>query len=167
MRKNIVYQILCDFCNSTYVGETKRTLAARCREHLIKNDGPMYEHLSAAIILCPEKVISRLRFYVVVLLTPYHRTAREQQHILCLQPNLNWLTVSGCVWACMLAVCFLLTSHLSINCLYMCWLRAVGLSQLMKALRNILSLSLYSRRRLSPIYAILSDSMAHLSVDVN
>ena len=44
-RKNVIYQITCNTCNSTYIGSTIRHLHIRVREHLSNKSSSVYKHL--------------------------------------------------------------------------------------------------------------------------
>ena len=44
LQSNVVYQITCPGCNSSYVGQTTRQLQRRFREHM-GNKGPVKTHL--------------------------------------------------------------------------------------------------------------------------
>ena len=89
MRKNVVYRISCSVCTSFYIGETFRTVLSRCREHFSNKDGPVYAHAVGHHGMYP----SRDMFSITILgggfRNTLHRTAREQQLIESLQPDLN------------------------------------------------------------------------------
>ena len=49
LQSNVVYQITCPGCNSSYVGQTTRQLQRRFREHM-GNKGPVKTHLDVCNI---------------------------------------------------------------------------------------------------------------------
>lgn len=47
LKKNFIYHITCNLCQSTYIGETHRTLHSRINEHLSKHSGSLvFEHFN-------------------------------------------------------------------------------------------------------------------------
>ena len=72
---------MCNLCNSTYAGAICRTLAARCREHLTKKDGPIYEHFVRRHNTVPEKDKIAIKVLGCGFVNTLHRTAREEQLI--------------------------------------------------------------------------------------
>jgi len=45
-KKNVIYEIKCTTCDSTYIGSTIRPLHIRIREHLTMNNSSVYQHFS-------------------------------------------------------------------------------------------------------------------------
>ena len=79
LRSNILYIFTCAECNSVYVGETKRHLSTRIREHLfIDKNSNVYKHLNSSSA-CREHSTS----------TAHKRRNKEALHILWEGPNLN------------------------------------------------------------------------------
>ena len=77
------------FRKNFYIGETCRTLAARCREHLAKKDGPVFDHFVKRHNTIPSKEHVCIKVLSSGFVNTLHRTAREQQVIASLQPELN------------------------------------------------------------------------------
>ena len=59
LRNNVVYQIICPRCKSSYVGQTSRHLQQRFKEH-IGNKGPMKTHFENCTITPTDDMISIL-----------------------------------------------------------------------------------------------------------
>ena len=57
LRNNVVYQITCPRCGSSYVGQTVRHLQQRFREH-VGNKGPMKSHFESCGITPTDDIIS-------------------------------------------------------------------------------------------------------------
>ena len=56
LRNNVVYQITCPRCGSSYVGQTVRHLQQRFREH-VGNKGPMKSHFESCGITPTDDII--------------------------------------------------------------------------------------------------------------
>ena len=49
LKKNIVYSIVCNLCNASYIGETHRTFFSRIKEHLSHSSGSLvFDHFKSA-----------------------------------------------------------------------------------------------------------------------
>ena len=81
---NVVYEITCSRCQSSYVGQTTRHLATRVREHS-KGTSPVGEHLNwrgVTIDSCEVKIIDTARDSAKVL-------TLEALHINQRKPSIN------------------------------------------------------------------------------
>ena len=58
-KNNVVYQIVCPRCKSSYVGQTTRHLQQRFKEH-IGNKGPIKTHFESCAITPTDDIISVL-----------------------------------------------------------------------------------------------------------
>ena len=89
LRSNIVYKFSCAECNSVYVGETRRHLSTRVREHLFSDkNSHIYKHLkssSACREACNENCVTVLDSASTV----YKLKIKEALYILWEEPNLN------------------------------------------------------------------------------
>ena len=44
--KNAIYEITCDICGDTYIGQTKRTMRSRINEHTKSKESLVFQHMS-------------------------------------------------------------------------------------------------------------------------
>ena len=81
----VVYDMPCNQCNATYVGETERSLGTRFKEHLKHENSAVFEHLQAtghSVSFEDVRIIdSEARFNA--------RKIREALHIYKRKPTLN------------------------------------------------------------------------------
>ena len=59
LQNNVVYNITCPRCNSSYVGQTARHLQQRFKEH-VGNRGPMKTHFEDCAVTPTDNIVSIL-----------------------------------------------------------------------------------------------------------
>ena len=59
-KKNITYEIKCNECGDTYIGETHRTLRTRVKEHATTDTSEVYKHIEEKHNMAPN--IERISF---------------------------------------------------------------------------------------------------------
>ena len=89
LKSNVVYKFSCAGCNTCYIGETKRHLETRIREHLVSDkNSHVYKHVHASEE-CFEKCDSRCFSILDSAPTEYQLKLKEAMHIEWERPSLN------------------------------------------------------------------------------
>ena len=87
--KNVVYMIACHLCESTYIGETHRTLRSRIREHLTQKSSFVWLHFDQLHKRRPNSMDISVKVLDANFADTYQRKASEAHYIHSLHPDIN------------------------------------------------------------------------------
>jgi hypothetical protein len=89
LTKFCIYFIECSKCGASYIGETKRTMRSRLREHVTANTSLVFRHLSTQHRMTPDLTAISWKVLHRGLLNTNLRRCLEAKEIKSRQPNIN------------------------------------------------------------------------------